>query len=299
MTHLAFVSSPLDRNANNRANEVFIAARRNDSTTHVVQIAGDTVRMEKDKLFTLNDQLETAAIYLGEDPKGHAWFARAIEASEALIPMRSLMIEGGLTQERLSILAQARSILHWHERHSFCANCGAKSLMADAGYKRVCLTCKTEHFPRTDPVVIMAVRHGDQILLGRQASWPPNMYSALAGFMEPGETIEQAVAREVLEEAGIKVGAVSYVTTQPWPFPSSLMIGMIAEATTTEMKLDPAELEDARWFSRADIEMMLAGTHPEGLTATSHRPCCRDGGAQNLTIYFALQNKSPRHLGKA
>ena len=268
MTHLAFVSSPLDRNANNRANEVFIAARRNDSTTHVVQIAGDTVRMEKDKLFTLNDQLETAAIYLGEDPKGHAWFARAIEASEALIPMRSLMIEGGLTQERLSILAQARSILHWHERHGFCANCGAKSLMADAGYKRVCLTCKTEHFPRTDPVVIMAVRHGDQILLGRQASWPPNMYSALAGFMEPGETIEQAVAREVMEEAGIKVGAVSYVTTQPWPFPSSLMIGMIAEATTTEIKLDPAELEDARWFIRADIEMMLAGTHPEGLTAS-------------------------------
>ena len=149
---------------------------------------------------------------------------RSIEPSETLVPMRALMMEGGLTQERLSILAQARSILHWHERHSFCANCGAKSLMADAGYKRVCDSCKTEHFPRTDPVVIMAVRHGDQVLLGRQASWPPNMYSALAGFMEPGETIEQAVAREVLEEAGIKVGAVSYVTTQPWPFPSSLMI---------------------------------------------------------------------------
>ena len=211
---------------------------------------------------------DSGAIYLGEDPKGRAWFARAIEPSEALIPIRSLMIEGGLTQERVSILAQARSILHWHERHSFCANCGAKSLMADAGYKRVCASCKTEHFPRTDPVVIMAVRHKDQILLGRQASWPPGMFSALAGFMEPGETIEQAVAREVLEEAGIKVGTVSYVTTQPWPFPSSLMIGMIAEATTTEIKLDPAELEDARWFTRADLEMMLAGTHPEGLYAS-------------------------------
>ena len=140
--------------------------------------------------------------------------------------------------------------------------------MADAGYKRICSNCKTEHFPRTDPVVIMAVRHKDQVLLGRQASWPPNMFSALAGFMEPGETIEQAVAREVLEEAGIKVGAVSYVTTQPWPFPSSLMIGMIAEATTTEIKLDPAELEDARWFTRADLEMMLVGTHPEGLYAS-------------------------------
>jgi NAD+ diphosphatase len=268
MTRLAFVSSPLDRNANNRANADFIEMRRNDSTTHVVQLAGDNVRMENDRLFTANDGPKTDAIYLGEDPKGRSWFAREIEPSESLIPMRSLMIEGGLTQERLSILAQARSILHWHSSHGFCAKCGAQSLMADAGYKRVCPSCKAEHFPRTDPVVIMAVRHGDQILLGRQASWPPNMFSALAGFMEPGETIEQAVAREVLEEAGIAVGAVSYVTTQPWPFPSSLMIGMIAEATTTEIKLDPAELEDARWFARADLEMMLAGTHPEGLYAS-------------------------------
>ena len=268
MTRLAFVSSPLDRNANNRSNADFIAKRRNDSTTHVVQIAGDTVRMKNDRLFTLNDEPELDAIYLGEDPKSRSWFAREIEPSDALVPIRSLMIEGGLTQERLSILAQARSILHWHSSHGFCAKCGAKSLMADAGYKRVCPVCKTEHFPRTDPVVIMAVRHRDQILLGRQASWPPNMFSALAGFMEPGETIEQAVAREVLEEAGIKVGAVSYVTTQPWPFPSSLMIGMIAEATTTKIKLDPAELEEARWFSRSDLEMMLAGTHPEGLYAS-------------------------------
>jgi NAD+ diphosphatase len=268
MTRLAFVSSPLDRNANNRSKPEFIAKRRYDSTTHVIQIAGDNVRIENHRLFTANDRPETDAIYLGEDPQGHSWFAREIEPNEGLIPLRSLMIEGGLTQERLSILAQARSILHWHSSHGFCAKCGAQSSMADAGYKRVCPACGTEHFPRTDPVVIMAVRHGDQILLGRQASWPPNMFSALAGFMEPGETIEQAVAREVLEEAGIKVGAVSYVTTQPWPFPSSLMIGMIAEATTTEITLDPEELEDARWFTRSDLEMMLSGTHPEGLYAS-------------------------------
>jgi NAD+ diphosphatase len=268
MTRLAFVSSPLDRNANNRSKPEFIAKRRYDSTTHVIQIAGDNVRIENHRLFTANDRPETDAIYLGEDPQGHSWFAREIEPNEGLIPLRSLMIEGGLTQERLSILAQARSILHWHSSHGFCAKCGAQSSMADAGYKRVCPACGTEHFPRTDPVVIMAVRHGDQILLGRQASWPPNMFSALAGFMEPGETIEQAVAREVLEEAGIKVGAVSYVTTQPWPFPSSLMIGMIAEATTTGITLDPEELEDARWFTRSDLEMMLSGTHPEGLYAS-------------------------------
>ena len=268
MTRLAFVSSPLDRNANNRTKVEYIAARRNDSTTHMVQIAGDAVRMEDDRLFTKNEAPDLAAIYLGEDPKGHAWFARSIEPEETLIPIRSLMIDGGLAHEQLSILAQARSILHWHSAHGFCAKCGAQSLMADAGYKRVCPVCQTEHFPRTDPVVIMAVCHKDQVLLGRQASWPPHMYSALAGFMEPGETIEQAVAREVLEEAGIKVGAVSYVTTQPWPFPSSLMIGMIAEATTTEIKLDSAELEAARWFTRTDLELMLAGTHPEGLYAS-------------------------------
>ena len=270
MTRLAFVSSPLDRNANNRTKTDFVAARRSDSTTHVVQIAGDTVRMdvENNRLFTRNDAPETEAVYLGEDLQGQAWFARPIEADEQLKPIRTLMLEGGLPPEMLSILAQARSILHWHEKHGFCANCGAKSLMMDAGYKRHCPACQTEHFPRTDPVVIMAVRHHDQILLGRQASWAQGMFSTLAGFMEPGETIEQAVAREVLEEAGIKVGAVSYVTSQPWPFPSSLMIGMIAEATTTEIKLDPAELEEARWFTRAELELMLAGNHPEGLYAS-------------------------------
>ena len=270
MTRLAFVSSPLDRNANNRTKADFVAARRSDSATHVVQIAGDTVRMdvESHRLFTRNDTPETEAVYLGEDIQGQAWFARPIEADEQLKPIRTLMLEGSLPPEMLSILAQARSILHWHDKHGFCANCGAKSLMMDAGYKRHCPVCQTEHFPRTDPVVIMAVRHHDQILLGRQASWPQGMFSALAGFMEPGETIEQAVAREVLEEAGIKVGAVSYVTSQPWPFPSSLMIGMIAEAATTEIKLDPAELEEARWFTRAELELMLNGTHPEGLFAS-------------------------------
>lgn len=270
MTRLAFVSSPLDRNANNRTKADFVAARRSDSTTHVVQIAGDTVRLdvENNRLFTRNDAPETEAVYLGEDLQGQAWFARPIEADEQLKPIRTLMLEGGLPPEMLSILAQARSILHWHEKHGFCANCGAKSLMMDAGYKRHCPACQTEHFPRTDPVVIMAVRHHDQILLGRQASWAQGMFSTLAGFMEPGETIEQAVAREVLEEAGIKVGAVSYVTSQPWPFPSSLMIGMIAEATTTEIKLDPAELEEARWFTRTELELMLAGNHPEGLYAS-------------------------------
>ena len=268
MPSLAFVNSPIDRNANNRTNPDFIAAKRHDSAAHVLQLAGDAVRMENGRIFTRNDAPETPAIYLGQDHQNDAWFARKIQLDENLKSLRNLMQEGNLPASDLSILAQARSILHWHDRHGFCSNCGAQTLMSDAGYRRHCDTCQADHFPRTDPVVIMAVCHGDQILLGRQAAWAPGMFSALAGFMEPGETIEQAVAREVLEEAGIKVGAVSYVTSQPWPFPSNLMIGMIAEALTTEIHVDPTELETARWFGHDELRMMLAGTHPEGLYAS-------------------------------
>jgi NAD+ diphosphatase len=268
MSKIAFISSPLDRNANNRTKADFVAGRRVHPDSHILQISGDAVRLENDKLYTLNDVPEAEAIYLGEDELGEAWFARSIAPDEALKSIRNLMLEHTVSPADLSILAQARSILHWHESHKFCAKCGAKSLMADAGYRRHCEGCGTDHFPRTDPVVIMAVRHGDKLLLGRQSSWPPGMYSSLAGFMEPGEPIEDAVRREVFEESGIKVGAVHYVTSQPWPYPSSLMIGMIGEAETTELKIDKAELEDARWFERAEVERMLTGKHPDGFTAS-------------------------------
>ncbi len=268
MSTIAFVSSPLDRNANNRTKPDFVAERRSHPSTKVLQLAGDTIRLENDKLYTANDATEAEAIYLGEDDVGHAWFARGIAPNETLKPIRAVMIEHLLPKATFSILAQARSLLHWHESHGFCAKCGAKSVMSDAGYRRHCEACGADHFPRTDPVVIMAVRHGQKLLLGRQSSWPPGMYSALAGFMEPGETMEAAVRREVLEEAGITVGAVTYAACQPWPFPSSLMIGMIGEAESTEIKIDKAELEDARWFERAEVELMLNNKHPEGLTAS-------------------------------
>jgi NAD+ diphosphatase len=268
MSKIAFISSPLDRNANNRTNADFLAARRADPLTQVLQLAGDAVRMDNEGLFTANDAVSAEAIYLGEDDKARAWFARRIEPSETLKLLRPLMIEGALSHAELSVLAQARSILHWHESHGFCAKCGAKSLMVDAGYRRHCEACGADHFPRTDPVVIMAIRHQGRILLGRQASWPPGMFSTLAGFMEPGETIEDAVRREVREEAGIRVGKVSYCANQPWPFPSSLMIGMIGEAETTELVIDPAELETARWFEKSEVELMLNRTHPEELSAS-------------------------------
>jgi NAD+ diphosphatase len=268
MLNLAFVSSPIDRNANNRTNADFMMVRRSAKNTHVVQMAGDAVRFENDQLFTKNDAPNLEAIYLGEDTSGQAWFVRPIAPHETLKPLRALMLEGTLAAAELSILAHARSLLHWHESHKFCAKCGAQSLMVDAGYRRHCEACSADHFPRTDPVVIMAIRHGSKVLLGRQTSWPPGMFSALAGFMEPGETIEAAVRRETLEEAGIVVGNVSYVQCQPWPFPSSLMIGMIGEAHTTEIKIDPAELETARWFEREELKLMLEHKHPEGLTAS-------------------------------
>jgi NAD+ diphosphatase len=178
------------------------------------------------------------------------------------------MRNGELPPKLLSIIAQGRSLTNWHARHGFCANCGAKTEMSDAGYRRHCPSCKTDHFPRTDPVVIMAVRHGEKILLARQKSWDPGMFSAVAGFMEPGETIEQAVAREVFEETGIVVGKVTYVASQPWPFASSLMIGAIAEAQDTKITMDEVELEQARWFSFEEVRQMLVRDHAEGLSAS-------------------------------
>lgn len=161
-----------------------------------------------------------------------------------------------------AILAQAKSLIDWHQRHGFCANCGTATVLADAGYKRYCEACNTEHFPRTDPVVIMLALHGDTCLLGRQAKWPEGFYSALAGFIEPGETIEEAVARELTEEAGIKIGDVMFHSTQPWPYPSSLMIGCYANATTTEVVLDQNELSDARWFTREEARAALSRGSP-------------------------------------
>ncbi len=166
------------------------------------------------------------------------------------------------------ILAQARAMVDWHLRHSFCAVCGAKTAPHEGGYMRRCQSssCAAEHFPRTDPVVIMILARGDSCLLGRQEHFPEGMYSALAGFVEPGESIEEAVRREVAEEVAIDVSTVRYHSTQPWPFPSSLMIGCIAETAAEAITIDKAELEDARWFTRAEVRAALAAAEGnEGL----------------------------------
>lgn len=158
--------------------------------------------------------------------------------------------------------ATGRAILGWHRTHGFCARCGAPSEMTMAGWQRTCPSCGGHHFPRTDPVVIMLITRGNSVLLGRSPGWPEGMYSLLAGFIEPGETVEAAVRREVREETGVRVGRVDYLASQPWPFPASLMIGCRGEALNEEIVLDPAELEAAHWVSRERLAQVFAGTDP-------------------------------------
>jgi NAD+ diphosphatase len=181
------------------------------------------------------------------------------------IDLRSLAIQGALESHDLAALAQARSYLHWHAGSRFCGRCGGPLRMLRGGIGRACTACTSEIFPRVDPVVIMLAVDGERCLLGRQPRFAPGMYSALAGFLEPGETIEEAVRREVKEEAGIAVGRVAYHSSQAWPFPSSLMIGCHAEALSTEVERDAAELEDCRWFRREEVRLMLEASHPQDL----------------------------------
>jgi NAD+ diphosphatase len=164
-----------------------------------------------------------------------------------------------------AIIAQAKSMIDWHQRHGFCPRCGARTKIMDAGYRRLCDECNAEHFPRVDPVVIMLATHGDACLVGRGKQFPAGMFSALAGFVEPGETIEEAVRRELMEEAAAQVGEVTYHATQPWPFPSSLMIGCFAQAANREVKADEKELAEVRWLERSVARELIAGKQLDGL----------------------------------
>ncbi|MCY7398431.1 MAG: NAD(+) diphosphatase, partial [Sphingomonas bacterium] len=166
---------------------------------------------------------------------------------------------GQLDPADAPIFAAALSLSNWHRRHAFCSVCGAPTAPTRGGWSRACQPCGADHYPRSDPVVIMLAEHGDRLLLGRQPHYPARRYSALAGFVEPGETIEAAVARELFEEAGISVRDVTYIASQPWPFPSTLMIGAHAIADGNSLTIDHHELDDARWFSRAEVNAALAG----------------------------------------
>lgn len=206
---------------------------------------------------------ERARFGFGYDPS----IAEACKSNPDYVvtDLRSVAVQGLVPPEHLAPLAEAKAMLAWHARHRFCANCGSPTQAVSAGWKRDCPACAAEHFPRTDPVVIMLTVDGERCLLGRQSRFPPGTYSCLAGFIEPGETIEDAVRRETLEEAGIRCGRVRYFASQPWPFPMSLMIGTHAEALSSAITVDRNELEDARWFEREEVARMLVRAHPERL----------------------------------
>jgi NAD+ diphosphatase len=191
----------------------------------------------------------------------------AAEWLQPAVDLRSLAMQGALTPDELSLAGQARALGQWHENCRCCGKCGAPTAIKDAGWRRKCTGCGMDWFPRTDPVVIMLVTDGERCVMAHEYRYAPKMYSTLAGFLEPGEDIEHAVRREVLEETGLEVGRVTYLASQPWPFPHSLMIGCIAHAKTTHLVVDKSELEDARWFTRDEARAMLEGRHPEGLTA--------------------------------
>lgn len=182
------------------------------------------------------------------------------DAQGVFAELRANMVQLGPREAEL--VATGKALLEWHRTHRFCARCGAPSEMSEAGWQRDCPACEAHHFPRTDPVVIMLIRHGNSVLMGRSPHWPEGMYSLLAGFVEPGESIEAAVRRETFEEAGIRVGAVRYLSSQPWPFPTSLMFGCEGLALTREIDRDPAEIEDALWVAREEMMAAIAGERP-------------------------------------
>jgi len=203
------------------------------------------------------DNLDNSALgqFLDPSEQHHP----ALPETHVFVELRRVMAR--LNPRDAELAAAAKALMEWHRSHGFCATCGAPSKVSHAGWQRTCPTCGTHHFPRTDPVVIMLITHGSSVLMGRSPGWPEGMYSLLAGFLEPGETLEAAVRREVMEEAGVPVGAVSYLASQPWPFPASLMIGCAGEALSRDLTIDPIEIEDALWVTRDEMMTVFAGEH--------------------------------------
>jgi NAD+ diphosphatase len=277
---LGYTASPIERASEKRNDEAFLHALMADGRAGVYAIAGEMVVLKAgdevhDPMFrpeevaALGPQTETVFLGLidGAGRFGVGLDPSVVEPLKAqnrffITDLRSIAMQGLVAQEHLPPLAEAKAMLHWHARHRFCSNCGAPSRLVEGGWRRDCPACKATHFPRTDPVVIMLAIDGDRCLLGRQTRFVKGMWSCLAGFVEPGETVEEAVRRETREEAGIACGRVRYFATQPWPFPMSLMIGCHAEALTTDIAVDRSELEDARWFDREEAAQMLLRRHP-------------------------------------
>jgi len=279
---IPFAGDPLDRVANERHDEAWVEERRREEGTRFLPLWRLQAPFREDPhtclvwtdAASLGDLVETAQTALLGLLDGIAHFA--VDVSELEEPVAALHLDGAAYSDvralatrvpapEAGILAHARSVLDWHRRHGYCPNCGGKTETAEGGIVRKCPGCNAQHFPRTDPVVIMLVWRGDRCLLGKRAGAAGNRYSCLAGYMDQGETIEAAVRREVREEAGVEIDEVRYFASQPWPFPSTLMIGCFAHAAADEVFPDAQEIEDARWFERDEIARVLGGDPEAGI----------------------------------
>ena len=278
---IAFSGNRLDRASERRSDAAWLAALRTDAKTRVLLLRklqplltgteespgpAQLALVEAGLASRLGENGATE-VFLGLDGET-AYFARDVSALEDTPPGLGHFREARaaaalLPPDQVAILGQAKALIDWHWRHGFCARCGSATAIEDAGYRRVCPNCRAEHFPRIDPAVIMLVTAGDYCLLARNKRFAGGHYSTLAGFVEPGETIEEAVAREVREEVNLSIGRVRYFASQPWPFPSSLMIGCFAEGTSRDIAVDGNEIVDARWFARDTVRALVAGENRE------------------------------------
>jgi NAD+ diphosphatase len=285
---IPFAGSPLNRASEKRTDPNWIESKRRDPSSLVLPMWRlEPFLLEPEKSGVplelgllrpgIVDSLAGAGapcIFLGLDGD-RAVFALDISEADDPANVGPLAALGYFRDARMAaqvvstkdaaIIGQAKALIDWHQRHGFCPRCGAPTKMMDAGYRRLCGKCNAEHFPRVDPVVIMLATDGEACLVGRGKQFPPGMFSALAGFVEPGETIEEAVRRELMEEASLKVGEVNYYATQPWPFPSSLMIGCFAKAESRDTKVDENELAEVRWIERSLARELIDGKQVEGL----------------------------------
>jgi len=278
---IPFSGSPLDREALRRRDRAWLDARLADPASRYLPVWQTKPLLRRDprelawaKREFFADLEAPEPVFLGSSD-GVAHFAVDVSAAEkpevsfgiadvaAFDDLRAAVAL--LPAADAAIAAHARTLVDWHARHRHCAACGGHTRSVSGGANRVCFDCQAEHFPRTDPVAIAVVVRGDQCLLGRGPGWPASMFSALAGFVEAGESLEDAVRREVFEEAGVRVGRVTYLASQPWPFPCSLMLGCVAQAESEELAVDAVELEEARWFSRDALRaaMQVARSEPK------------------------------------
>src|SRR6266853_1666355 len=294
-----FAGNPLDRASERRRDTAWIGTLLDDPAARILPLSdlrplthgSASPVLDWQKVEPWRDRIEHGAtlVFLGLDTERPYFAVDASGADIALAPESEPLdprtLAPLLPTGEAAILAEARSLIDWHARHRFCAQCGSPTRVTSAGWVRRCPECKASHYPRSDPVTIMLAVRGERALLGRNRRRPGNRFSCLAGFMEPGETLEEGVRREVHEESGIRVGRVKYLACQPWPFPSSLMMGFLCEALSEEITVDPEELAEARWFHRDDIRAMVvhAANGPDdptqlslpGPVAIAHHICRR------------------------